>query len=236
MRKKISIGFGILLAVLTALPALAAAPAGAIDGLWVAVVRPDVLRLRLTAFHDEDEGEWSTSLTVRRKDWPAFENGKEFVHAWKKDAGTATFKGKFEGDRGSGTFSFVPDPGFAQFLAGRRIGRVDDEKLVFLFLGDIDKKYIEEMEKLGFSDFSSSRLVELAIHRVTADYVRDLQSLGWRSLSLSKVLEFKIHGITKAYVQDLKNQGFDDLSPQSVLELKIHGLTREYIEGIKAAG
>ena len=211
MKKITSIGLGIFLLILAALPARPAMPAGAIDGLWVASVDPDVIRFRLTAFNDRDDDEWTTSYSIPRKDWPAIEPGKDFSRKWDKDAGSITFTGKFTGDRGSGSFSFVPNPDFVQFLAGRRIGRVDDEKLIFLFLGNIDRTYIQDMEKLGFGDFSSSRLVELAIHRVTIDYVRELQALGWRNLSLSKILEFKIHGITKAYVQDMKSQGFGDL-------------------------
>jgi len=235
MKKASFVCFAILL-LAAAAAAVESSGAGTIDGLWVATVSESQVKFRLTVFGEGDKEEWNTSLKLPRTGLSGLEFEKDHSFKLAGDAGTITFTGKFSGTKGSGSFTFVADSGFVSFLEGKKFGRIDDKHLFFLLTGNIDKAYIQELERLGYTDVSSSRLVELAIHRVSLDYIKTMQSFGWQNLTLSKVVEFKIHGITKEYVDEMVKIGFKDLTPSRIVELKIHGLAPVYVKDIRSAG
>lgn len=209
---------------------------GALEGLWTASVMDDQVRFRLTMFGEDERDEWNTSLSVPRARLSGLEFDKDHSFKLTGDAGTITFQGKFSGTRGSGSFTFAPEPTFVEFLAGKKFGRIDDRKLIFLLIGNVDKAYVNNLESLGYADISSSKLVELAIHRVSPEYIKEMQALWGTNLTLSKILEFKIHDITKDYVEEMVKIGFKDLTPSKLLELKIHDVTPQYVKDIRSAG
>lgn len=209
--------------------------AGTIDGLWAATVSDSQVKLRLTVFGEGDKDEWNTTLAVPRTRLTGLEFDKDTSFKLTGEAGSISFSGKFTGTKGSGSFTFAPDAGFTSFLEGKKYGRLEDRDLLFLLTGDIDRAYIQELERLGYTDISSSPLVELAIFGVTLEYIKEMQSMGWKALTLSKLVEFKIHGVTKEYIDEMVKIGFKDLSPDKIVELKIHGLTPAYIREIRSA-
>ena len=210
--------------------------AATFDGLWTAAVFEDQIRFRMTVFEETNQGEWNMSLTVARSRLDGLAFDKDHTFKLTGDAGTITFRGKFSEERGTGSFTFVADAGFIEFLAGKKFGRIDDKKLIFFLIGDVDKAYVQNLESLGYADISSSRLVDLAIHRVSQEYIKEMQAFWGTNLSLSKIIEFKIHGITKKYIDEMVKTGFEDLSPNKIVELKIHGLTAAYIQGVRSFG
>ena len=151
--------------------------AGTIDGFWAAIVSDSQVKFRLTVFGEEDRDEWNTTLSVPRTRLTGLEFDKEHSFKLVGDAGAITFTGM----RGSGNFTFAPDAGFISFLEGKKFGRIDDKDLLFLLTGNIDKAFIQELERLGYTDVSSSRLVELAIHGVTLEYIKEMQAFGWKT-------------------------------------------------------
>ena len=235
MKKASFLGLAFLLLATVAAGRAASAP-GTTEGLWAASVADDQVRFRLTMFGEDERDEWNMSMSVPRARLSGLEFDKDHSFKLTGDAGTITFQGKFSGTRGSGSFAFAPDPTFIEFLAGKKFGRIDDKKLIFLLIGNIDKAYVKSLESFGYADISSSQLVDLAIHRVSQEYIREMQALWGTNLTLSKILEFKIHDITKDYIDEMVKAGFKDLTPDKLLELKIHGLTAKYIKDIRSAG
>jgi hypothetical protein len=235
MRKASCIGLVILFLAATAAAWAASAP-GTVEGLWAASVTGDQVRFRLTVFGEDERDEWNMSLSVSRARLSGLEFDKDHSFKLTGDAGTITFQGKFSGTRGSGSFAFVPDPAFSEFLAGKKFGRIDDKKLIFLLIGNIDTAYIKDLESRGYADISSSRLVDLAIHRVSQEYIKEMQALWGTNLTLSKILEFRIHGVTKEYVEEMAKIGFKDLTPAKLLALKVHGLNAAYVQSVRSFG
>ena len=204
--------------------ARALSPAAALEGLWTARLTEDKIQLRLSVFEEEGRsGEWNTSVTVDRRDVTGLRMDQEHTFELKREAGTLSFTGKFTGNRGSGSFEFVPNREFIETLGRKGYGKITDDKMIFLCLTDINLGYINDLERLGFTEISTSRLVDLGIHRVTAEYIKDMQSVGLRNLSVAKLLEFKIHGVDRDYVQGLKAAGYADVSPAELLELRMGG-------------
>jgi hypothetical protein len=214
----------------------AASELGTVEGLWAASLTGDQVRFRLTVFGEDERDEWNMSLSTSRIRLSGLEFDKDHSFKLTGDAGTITFQGKFSGTRGSGSFAFVPDPAFIEFLAGKKFGRLDDKKLLFLLIGNVDKVYVENLESLGYAGISSSRLVDLAIHRVSQEYIKEMQAVWGTNLTLSKILEFKIHGVSKEYVEEMAKIGFKELTPAKLLALKIHGLTAAYVQSLRSFG
>ena len=77
--------------------------------------------------------------------------------------------------------------------------------MIFLCLNDINRKYLKELEKLGFSGIPASKLVDMAIHKVTIDFIKEAKDLGLKDLSISMIINFKIHGADKEYFESIPN-------------------------------
>ena len=234
--KKASLLSLAILILAAAAAAVEGSGAGTVDGLWVATISDSQVKLRLTVFGEGDKDEWNTTLTVPRARLTGLELEKDHSFKMTGDAGTITFAGKFTGTKGSGSFTFAPDAGFISFLEGKKFGRPEDKDLLFLLTGNIDKAYIQELERLGYKDVSSSRLVELAIFGVTPEYIKKMQALGWKDLTLSKLVEFKIHGVTKEFIDEMARAGIKDLSPAKAVELRIFDIGPEYLQSVKSYG
>ncbi|HSG28444.1 MAG TPA: hypothetical protein VLA34_08180 [Candidatus Krumholzibacterium sp.] len=219
-------------------PAELEAAAGEIEGNWIARVKDD--RVSLTLVIERDYyGRSGTNQTTHSIDLDEFgriPSDGEYDRKIEREAGLLSLDGEFRDSKGMGFFSFTPSDDFEDYLDREDIGRADDEEMLHLFLADVDREYVEGLQKLGY-DPSLNDLVALSIHGVDAEYIKEIkEDLGFRRMSLDDLLAFKIHGISKEYISELKEIGLDDLSEDEVLSMKIHGISADYVKEMQDAG
>ncbi|GAA4424549.1 hypothetical protein GCM10023188_04490 [Pontibacter saemangeumensis] len=156
-----------------------------------------------------------------------------------KETGTLQFTGNLEAEVSQGKYTFTPDASFKKYLADNKL--LGDEKnfMFHLFLGDIDKRYVEFLWKNN-NTLEGERLLELAIHGIPMKdyqgYMALFEEYGDKKPSVREVVEAKIHGIDQAYVQELQAQGFKNLPLKKMMEAKIHGVNGAYIQSMRKAG
>ena len=208
-----------------------------IEGSWSARVMDGKIRMRLTVFKDDDSwGEWNSSRTIDRNDFTGLSYGKDQRFELKRDAGDILFEGNLENSRGYGSFSYTPKKEFKSFLQRKGFGKIKDMDMLHLSLFDINRKYIQDLNNLGYLEISTSKLVSLAVHGVSIDYIKEVHALGFRDISISKLLSFRIHGVKTEFIEALRDMGYSDLSPSELLELRIHGVTIDYIKEVQSHG
>jgi hypothetical protein len=163
-----------------------------------------------------------------------FDIGGKTRFEYVQDAGRLVCEGSFTFGRGSGTFTFVPDPNYSAEL--RRLGYMepDSDQLFTMMMVGVDLDFARAVRNSGLNA-STNQLIELRIHGVTVDYIRDMEAAGYRGLSVQNYVDLRIHGVTPEFVRDLKAAGYD-LAAQQVIELRIHGVDTGFLRSLKTYG
>ncbi len=232
------------------------------SGFWNAEIKNDKVFVNFQ--HKSEHNNWNMSHTFGRNEFSTLPN-TESEFTLKREAGTMTMKGKFDGDEGYGKFTFTENADFKTYLASEGIENIREDMMMHLFMGNINRDYIAFLKQNGFNKIKKSQLqnlaihgltrekmqdyitaykhseltldniVELQIHGATAQYKKELNDAGYIDVPVSAVVEAKIHGISGAYLQDLKNSGYKVAGLQEVIEMKIHGVTGDFIKKMKTA-
>jgi len=180
MTRKTIAGLAIVILFLSAGTALARPAAAKIDGFWAARLlddgdpAPPSLRLG----RRNSPGEWSMTMKIDLSELSGFAPDKELTFHLKRDAGTFVPDGKDQrrqGGPGRSISPLIPLSSISWPLkatADHRPGRHPP------LHGQIDKAYIQGLVSLGFTEISTAKLVEMAIHGVTLDYIRGPAGAG----------------------------------------------------------
>ncbi|NKB90418.1 MAG: hypothetical protein GKS06_19605 [Acidobacteria bacterium] len=192
-----------------------AAVAQEITGTWEA--RPHERdrgeRIQLSMRMDSDRDNWQNGFSVAVSDlW--FDAGsmggdaEDVVFRLERDAGTVTFEGDFRNDRGTGFFTFEPDPDYIRTMAG-----------------------------LGYPGLSDKRVYSFALQDVSTEFVQELHRLGYRSDSLDEadLWKFAIHGVRPEYIRAMNDLGYESIEPEDLIKMRIHGVSPDYVGAIRDA-
>ncbi len=151
-----------------------------------------------------------------------------------REAGAFDLVGLYDGERGGGTYTFIPSESFRQGLSKLGFDRVTDSKMVELAAMDLTLDFIRELRKLGFKE-GLRRYVEMRIHGATPAYVRALVAAGYKGLSAKRLVQMRIHGVTPEYIEELKAAGYTNISARRLVEMRIHGVSVDFIKGMAKA-
>ncbi|WP_210464794.1 M56 family metallopeptidase [Rufibacter roseolus] len=169
----------------------------------------------------------------------AFTKQGDNVYQITRDAGTLKLTGNLSEEVSQGKYVFTQDDNFRDYLFKKGIANPEDNFLFHLFLGDVNKKYVDFL-KSTYNDVDGDRLQEIAIHGITMDayqnYLAMFKKHSDKKPSMEDVISARIHGITQEYVQQLQEMGFKNLSMDKMMEAKIHGVTPAYADGLRKAG
>jgi beta-lactamase regulating signal transducer with metallopeptidase domain/predicted metallopeptidase len=204
---------------------------------------------------------WNFSNCFDKK---LFEKKETELYVLTRETGTMKLYGALEQEVSQGKYEFIKDNSFEQYLAKNNLKSEDQNFLFHLFqanvdrkyvdfikskfntitpdqffamaIHEVDKSYIEDMEKAGFKNINVDKLIAAKIHGVTPSTAKEMQALGFGDMGLDKLIELKIHGITPAYAEELKSAGFKDLTLNQIISAKIHGVSPASIKEMKNLG
>jgi hypothetical protein len=208
-----------------------------IEGRWSGRILRDRIKMVMTFDRGEKKShDWDWTEHFEKDAFGGLEALEGSRFRLVREAGTIEFEGGFTGKRGQGRLTFLPSETFRSYLEDKGFDELTDRRMLTLCMTDVDREYVDELNRLGFSGFSTSCLIKLAIHDVSTEYIGEIRSMGYDDISLEKLIKFRIHGLDKAFVEDLRKAGYSDLSEEQLLKLSIHGVTSEYIREIRSFG
>ena len=119
-------------------------------------------------------------------------------------------EGNFSWGRGSGTFTFPPDPDFVAELKKLGYEAPTDEQLFSMLLMDVGVEFARSVRDAGLHA-STGQLIEMRIHGLTTEYIRETQRAGYRDFGPQDYIEMRIHGVQPPFLRDLKDAGYQSL-------------------------
>ena len=109
---------------------------------------------------------------------------------------------------------------------------VDD--VVGLKIHGVTEAYVEELQKMGFSNLSIDDIMSAKIHGISGAYFKDLKNAGFTDLSMDEIITARIHGVEPQTIKEMRAIGARDLD--KIVELKIHNVNADFIKELQAAG
>jgi hypothetical protein len=150
------------------------------------------------------------------------------------DAGRLLCEGRFLMGRGSGAYTFTPDPGFVSALQQMGYDAPDNEQLFSMLMMDITRAFAREIRDAGLRA-SINDLLQLRMHGITVDYIREARQAGYANFTADDLVQLRIHGVETAFLRDLKAAGYD-LRAADIVQLRIHGVDSGYMRDLKSYG
>ncbi len=186
-----------------------AAAQDAIEGRWGGEIKWNKMCLSLKSSMRTEKGRWNMSFSedIALKEFKGLEQARssaaEAQFELPREAGTFIFAGQLEDERGSGKFTFVANPVFADDMKALGYAKLAIDQALMLALHEIGISFIKEMQALGYNKLPIDQLVQMAIHDVTPAFVREMRELGYKSLSIDQLVQLRIHGIDADYVKEM---------------------------------
>ncbi len=157
----------------------------------------------------------------------------------KRESGTITFNGVFNGDEGLGSFNYVPDPAFKRMLAAKGYEEYEDMELLHFFFIDFTSGYLDYLNREGYKP-SQRELFKLAIfgfsEREFRTTLAGYKAAGYGKPGMDKMIKLRIHGVSNEYIKEVSDLGFKGLSLDEITKAKIHGLSAEFVQDMSKAG
>ncbi len=157
----------------------------------------------------------------------------------KRESGTITFNGVFNGDEGLGSFNYVPAPAFKSMLAAKGYDDYEDMELLHFFFIDFTEVYLNYLNREGYKP-TQRELFKLAIFGFSEEEFRTTlagyQAAGYGKPDMDKMIKLRIHGVSNEYIKEVSDLGFQNLSLDEITKAKIHGLSAEFVRDMSRAG
>ncbi len=153
---------------------------------------------------------------------------------YRQDAGTLVCEGRMYFGRGSGTWTFRPNPAFIASLQQLGYSTPGDDQLFDFLQSRVTLEYARAIRDLGLGA-TTTELLQLRQHGVTLDYLRDGRAAGYSQLSARAFMDLKAHGIGIDYLRDLHTAGYR-LGAADLITLHSRGVSANFAAELKGAG
>ena len=114
----------------------------ATEGYWNATIKGEKIQFQLCGTPECDKNSFSgTSFSL--SDFPSLPRTADADFKLTRDAGTMHFKGRFEGNDGKGSYKFVSDKAYIDYMNQQHLGKLEDEDFMTFFMVNIQKSQVE---------------------------------------------------------------------------------------------
>jgi len=197
------------------------------EGDWFATIKENTINIQFKS--DEHDNSNSTFQVSEFSNLP---RDKEGTFTLTREAGTMSFTGKFEGNKGMGTYKFTPNKDYSEAMSKEGVVlKEDDDRMVF-FMINIKKSYVQMLKKKGFNNIDKNQVIPLAALDVNEAYITSIKQ-AIPDIDLDNLVPFKSLEIDKAFIEEIKKAGYKDVSPGKLIAMKSQGIDGKYIADVK---
>ncbi len=241
------------LAFITSAAADAVAPQ-AISGDWKASLVKDDSKINLNFTRRTDKGRHGSmgqtyefsELGLTREQVIA---GGPVKFSLVREAGTIACEGSFENRKGSGTFTFTPNPSFLSAMKSRgfdfekdsdRDNRNDEtdvnDRLFTAATLNVTTALADDLNSANFGKLEVHDLYKAAIFHINSAFMREMKDTGFPNLSFNDLVKARIFNIDANFVRQAAQMGFADKGFESLVKMSIFKVTPEYVAEVRNAG
>ncbi|WP_281865382.1 M56 family metallopeptidase [Flavobacterium sp. GSB-24] len=198
------------------------------DGNWFATIKGNSIEINFKS--DEN----NSSSTFQLSEISNLPKDKQGEFTLTREAGTMYFTGKFEGDRGMGTYKFTANKDYSTAMRKEGVELANDNDLLVFFMINVKVSYVQMLKKNGYTDLDKDQVIPLAALDVNEAYITSIKK-AIPEIDLDNLVPFKSLGIDKAFIEEIRSSGYKDVSPGNIIALKSQGIDAKYISDFRSA-
>src|SRR6187455_875169 len=209
------------------------------EGYWFAIIKDDKVNIRFSDEKmDNDEVDFKSGhsfngTTFKLSDLGAIPKGTSGTFNITREAGKMEMTGKFEGNTGMGTYKFVADKAFVDYMNKELKGPLDkDEQMVFFFI-NIKKEYLTMFKNEGFTNIEKDDLIPMAAMKIDAAYIKSIKNSGFKDIEMEKLIPLKALNVDAAYIKEIRDAGYKNVTTDQLVTFKAQGIDKKYIESVR---
>lgn len=162
-----------------------------------------------------------------------------------REAGTIDCEGTFVNGRGSGTFRFTPNYGFADAMRSRgfdfskssKHGHVDLEMRLFTATTlNVTTAFADDLASANFGPLDVDDLFKAVIFKITPQFMAEMKATGFPNLGMEELVKARIFKVDPEYVRQVNDMGFPNLEFESLVKFRIFKVEPEFLSSLKAEG
>lgn len=199
------------------------------DGNWFATIKGNTIEINFKS--DEDDNSSSTFQLSEINNLPRDKQG-DFTLT--REAGTIFFTGKFEGERGMGTYKFTANKEYSTAMRKEGVEITKDNDLMVFFMINIKVSYVQMLKKNGYTKLDKDQIIPLAALDINEAYIASIRK-AIPDIDLDNLVPFKSLGIDKAFIEEIRNAGYKDVSADNIIALKSQGIDAKYISDFRSS-
>lgn len=206
-------------------------------GNWTGQRQGDLVCFELAWEGNSERWSWtqSTCFTPRKA---SVREGEAFTY--RNDVGTLIFYGSLPDPEANGRYEFSLDPSFKNYLTGKDIEYDNPNYFFQLFLGGVDRAYVELILQRYNSVEYSELLLQLALQGTEKDkllsYSQMFEEHDGEDVTLEEVILAKAVDMKPGYIKGIRDLGYQDLDFSEFLQAKILNIEIEYIKELQDVG
>lgn len=204
-----------------------------VEGYWFAARDGDNMNMDFkvtTKGHN-----WNyNSFNVPMKELSSMPRKQKGDFTLTRDAGTILFNGKFDGDEGLGRFKLKPNKAYVDLLQKEGLEPIEIHELLDLLLTDVQKDYLEKLQKYGYTATKVNDLTGLRYFGGNENDMRFWRA-QYKDITLSDLVRIKINKLDSLFLSEMRNAGYPTLTLQQLTSFKLQKITPDYIRSIASA-
>ena len=238
-------------ALITAAAAEAITPQTSISGDWKATLVKDDSKINLNFERRTDKGRHGSmgqtyefsELGLSREQVIA---GGPVKFSLVREAGTIACEGRFENRKGSGTFTFTPNPSFLSAMKSRgfdfekeneRDNETDtNDRLFAAATLNVTTALADDLVSAGFGKLTVGDLFKAAIFHIDSAFMREMKATGFPNLDMEDLVKARIFKIDANFVRQAAQMGLADKGFESLVKMSIFKVTPEFVAEVRNAG
>lgn len=199
------------------------------DGSWFAVIKGDSIEINFKGNENDN-----ASTTFQLSELNSIPRDKQGDFTLTREAGTMHFTGKFEGDKGMGTYKFTANKDYSTAMNKEGVAIKKDNDLMVFFFINIKVSYVQMLKKNGFNDLNKDQIIPLAALDVNEAYIASIKK-AIPDIDLDNLVPFKSLGITNTFIEEIRSSGYKDVSADNIITLKSQGIDAKYINDFRSS-
>jgi hypothetical protein len=202
------------------------------EGKWTATINGNKLDIQ---FNSDGNGNHMSNSDFLLSEFTSLPRSTNGSFKLIREAGTMNFNGKFDGNKGSGTYSYTVNPAYITYLQSQGIRDIAKNDEMAFFMINIKKSYVDMMHKQGYKNLSKGDLIATAALGVNEQYITSLKQNGFPNITAQELITGKAMGIDGAYIAEIRKAGYPNVSFDKLISFKAQGINGKYITKFKTA-
>ena len=205
------------------------------EGYWFAVIKDDKVNIRFSdeKMNDEKSGSSFSGNTFKLADLGTIPKGTSGTFTITREAGKMEMTGKFEGNTGMGTYKFIADKAYVDYMNKELKETLDDDEQMAFFFIDIKKEFLTMLRNEGYKDVTKDDLIPVAALGIDKAYISSIRKAGFNEVSLENLVPLKALGIDEKYITEIRSAGYKNITSEQLVSFKAQGIDKKYIESVR---